>query len=252
MAVTLPYRRTCRQFKNGSYAEGGRANYILHEKFAEDPHHYTRAFLIIQHDFIDLLEYIEQDERNFECYSYRIHALLMRVCIEIEANFTAILRENNYSQRPSNKWNIVDYRNLEITHNLSGFKVLFPHWRGNRLYSVFAPFESWDHNGKPDWYVVGYNQAKHDRHLKFTEANFLRLCNAISGLVAILSAQFYTNALSTGPGLLLLEGGPAPGFEHAIGDYFGVSFPNWPDEKRYDFDWQPLRNQPDPFQSLFP
>jgi hypothetical protein len=39
--------------------------------------------------------------------------------------------------------------------------------------------------------------------------------------------------------------------ESGIGGYFRVRFPaNWPMELRYDFDWQELKSEADPFQNI--
>ena len=39
--------------------------------------------------------------------------------------------------------------------------------------------------------------------------------------------------------------------ESGIGGYFRVRFPsNWPIELRYDFDWQKLKSEQDPFQQI--
>ncbi|TDU64518.1 hypothetical protein EI77_03968 [Prosthecobacter fusiformis] len=104
MGFTRPYKRTCRQFVGGSYAEGGRAEYIQDERYAEVPGHYVRAFLIILKDLQELFDFIEPDDENLACYSYRIHALLLRTCVEVEANCVAILKENGYP-KPEKKTN---------------------------------------------------------------------------------------------------------------------------------------------------
>ena len=93
-----PYRRTCRQLDNGSYAEGGRYRYIEHPKYARDADKYVRAYLILQQDIQSMFEYIEPADQNKETYSFRIHALFMRICIELEANLRAILIENGYKK----------------------------------------------------------------------------------------------------------------------------------------------------------
>ena len=69
MSITRPYRRTCRQFKDGQYFEGGRWGYLLHPKFAQSPEHYVRAFLLIQKDLQELFDYIEPADKNIKCYS---------------------------------------------------------------------------------------------------------------------------------------------------------------------------------------
>lgn len=97
MTITNSYYRTCRQFSDGSYASSGKAKYIERPEFAQDAAHYVRAFLLIQKDLINLFDYIEPSDQNLQTYSFRIHELLLRTCVEVEANFKAILRENGYS-----------------------------------------------------------------------------------------------------------------------------------------------------------
>jgi len=124
---------------NGSYKNNGHWLYLLHPKFASNPQHYIRAFLIIQEDLIKLFEYVEPSDKNLNTISLRIHELLTRVWIEVEANFTAILRENIYSKEIE-KWNLKeDYSLIEYTHRLSSYKVKFPVWRGEK--HTYIPFE---------------------------------------------------------------------------------------------------------------
>src|SRR5262245_53611429 len=86
--------------------------------------------LAIQKDMLELFDFIEPADTNLPCYSYRIHELFMRTCIEIEANFKAILTENGYSR--SGDWNMNDYRKTETSHLLSAYLVKFPVWQGNQ------------------------------------------------------------------------------------------------------------------------
>lgn len=90
MAITRPYKRTCRQFADGQYTEGGRAKYILHPRYARSPEQYVRSFLLLSKDLQEFFDYIEPADVN--CYSYRIHALLLRACVEVEANCKAIIK----------------------------------------------------------------------------------------------------------------------------------------------------------------
>ena len=73
---------------------------------------YIRAFLLIQKDLLELFDYVEPADQNLDCYSYRIHELHMRACIEVEAHCKAILSENNYvnPDKSSEWWNVKDYR----------------------------------------------------------------------------------------------------------------------------------------------
>jgi len=220
--------------------------YPLHPKFAQDPEHYVRAFKLIQKDLFEVFEYVEPADTNLKCYSFRVHEMLMRVCIELEANFKAILVENGYSRLGD--WNRNDYKKIEKSHLLSGYEVRVPNWRG-RMHT-FQPFAAWSPSPSAQttltWYDA-YNNTKHDRHAQFQDANFENLLGAISGLVVVLGAQFYTNDFGSGGAAILMEG-PASDFETAIGDHFLIKFPNWPANEQYDFDWQTLGSDPDPFQ----
>lgn len=245
MSVNRPYRRTCRQFVDGSYTEGGRWGYMLHPKFAESPEHYIRAFLIILKDLQELFEYVEPADKNLACYSYRIHALLLRACVEVEANCKAILKENGYNK--SGDWNINDYKKIEKTHLLSGYEAKVPNWSGTE--ETRLPFSAWSTDDPLPWYQA-YNITKHDRHSEFEKATFEHLIDACCGLLIILSAQFETNDFLPGPTLIACEE-PGDGLESGIGDYFQIKFPsNWPTDLRYDFNWSEIKNETDPFQTI--
>ncbi len=241
MPVDLPYRRTCRQFVDGHYS----GDYIFHPKFAQSPGHYVRAFLILLKDLQELFDYVEPADKNLPCYSYRIHALLLRACVEVEANCKAILRENGYIR--SGDWNMGDYKRIEKTHFLSAYEVKVPNWNGTR--AKWSPFSAWASGNTPPWYQV-YNITKHDRHSEFEQAAFENLVAACCGLLVVLSAQFETNDFSPG-----YVGWGVPGSDDemasGIGGYFLVRFPtNLPYDLRYDFDWQNLKDEPDPFQTI--
>ena len=245
MSVNRPYRRTCRQFVDGSYTEGGRWGYMLHPKFAQSPEHYVRGFLILLKDLQELFDYVEPADKNLDCYSYRIHALLLRACVEVEANCKAILAENGYSR--SGDWNMSDYKKTEKTHLLSAYEVKVPNWSGSR--AIRTPFSAWTSGGALPWYQA-YNTTKHDRHSQFEQATFEHVLDACCGLLVLLSAQFETNDFSPGNTLLAVEGS-GDGMESGIGGYFRVRFPtNFPTALRYEFDWQQLKNDPDPFQTI--
>lgn len=242
MAVNRPYYRTYRQFTDGKYAEGGRARYVDHPSFAQAPEKYVRAFTLLQKDLLELFDYIEPADTNLNCFSYRIHALLVRACIEFESNCKAILRENGYAK---DNMNICDYWKLEKTHLLSKYEVKVPYWTGKK--SIRRPFETWANTHTLLWYSA-YNDSKHDRQEQFQKASFSNLIGACCGTLVILSSQFGTNDFSPGPTLIALEGSN-DGLDDAIGGYFRIKFPNdFPKEMRYDFNWSQLGSENDPFQ----
>jgi hypothetical protein len=245
MSVTKPFKRACRQFMYGGYSKGGCSDYIKHPKYANTPTHYIRPFLLLQKDLQQLFDYIEPADSNKGCYSYRLHELLLRVCVEVEVNFKAILQENIYSKAPR-KWDIADYQKINRSHHLSSYRVLVPYWDGK---TKRAPFMSWNRNQPLKWYQA-YNDVKHNRCANFALASLNNVIDAMCGLVVILSAQFYTYDFSPGPSLILQEG-PNDGTESAIGDYFRVCFPtDWPKYLRYDFIWQDIQQESDPFNKF--
>ncbi len=243
MGLARPYKRTVRQLKDGSYSSSGNSGYLKHPDYASSPEKYIRNFLLIQNDIQKLFEYIEPSDKNKRAYSYRIYELYIRVCIEVEANCKAILRENNYVKKGN--WAMPDYRLIEKTHKLSEYEVLLPRWEGNR-FNHFTPFKNWANDGALQWYAL-HHEVKHDIHSNFSEhANIKNLIEATSGLIVLLSAQFLAEDFSPGPGFLAWEGdGLKDGMESAIGEYFRVKYPTWNVSDRYDFTWAEIKDSSD-------
>lgn len=244
MAIKRPYRRICRQYVNGQYLKDG-WGYIMHPQYAQSPEQYIRAFLLLQKDLQLLFDYVEPSETNLKCYSYRIHELLLRACIEVEANFKAIFVENGFVKHDD--MTMKDYRKIEASHKLSSYEVKIPVWHGSG--SIRTPFAAWKAAKSLSWYSA-YNQTKHNRHEAFSMATFENALDAVCGLLVVLSSQFYDQDFSPSDTLLSV-GGPNDGMESAIGSYFRIKFPtDWPEEQRYDFDWQDLKHEEDPFEKF--
>ena len=249
MPIIRPYHRNYRGIKESFNSGYSNWAYIIHKDYAKEPYLYTRAFLNLQEEIQNLFQYIEPADVNLSTYSYRIQELFIRICIEVEANFKAIFRENIYS-KDSKKWNITDYYKINKTHHLSSYEITFPIWNGYR--NVFRPFEVWSKDyEKLDWYDA-YNKCKHDKYANRSLANFKNLLNAFAGLCMLLSSQFCTMNFSTGD-TVLTEGNVEGYFtgEFAIGGYLLIKFPSdWKDEELYDFNWSDLKNETDIFQKI--
>ena len=135
MSQSKPFHRNYRGFKEGPNSGFSQWAYIVDRAYAASPEHYVRAFLLIQNDLQKLFEYVEPSDVNLDTFSYRIHELFMRTCIEVEANFRAILNENIYTPIsrsgdpiPDSRWNIHNYRIVDHTHHLSSYRVHLPIW----------------------------------------------------------------------------------------------------------------------------
>jgi hypothetical protein len=255
MSINKPFHRNCRGFvpkPNSGYSSWA---FIIDKEYAIAPQHYVRAFLLIQNDLKKIFEFVEPSDCNLQTYSYRIHELLVRTCIEIEANFKAILKENIYNltdkkgnPRDEEYWNINDYRKINKTHHLSSYRVMVTTWNGEN--SIFQPFEAWKLSGKLSWYEA-YNNSKHDRHNKFMQANFINLLNAVSGLLVILSSQFKNVEFSPQDSVMAFEGYDYFEMEEALGGFFRIEFPkDWSEEEKYDFDWSVLEKEKNRFEKI--
>lgn len=251
-----PFPRTCRQFISGSYQQQNKGStyetYMDHPNFAQNPRDQIRAYSLILKDLQELFDYIEPAYQNFNCYSYRIHALLLRTCVEIEANLKVILQENIFSKQYN--WNIKDYEKIEVTHQVSQYKIYVPDLEKNSNGNeIRQPFKKWQNRSSQQrslpWYQA-YNNTKHNRHTKFEEATFEHLIDACCGLLVVLSAQFETKTFSPNAPTLVFGGGNNSSWDDGIGRYFRVKFPDFPQNKRYNFNWQYLEQQPNPFDQI--
>jgi hypothetical protein len=172
----------------------------------------------------------------------------MRTCVEIEANFVAILSEHGYS-KAKDKWSMVDYRRINTTHHLGSYEVQIPGWTGQS--AIRQPFAPWSTpQGGLRWYQT-YNKSKHDRHNHFPSANFQSLIDAMAGLVTLISAQFWKEDNSPGQKTISwisphsYDGND--GMQIAIGDFFKVRFPtDWGEKDLYDFNWTDIEKEPFP------
>jgi hypothetical protein len=249
MSLPRPLRRTCRPFVNGSYTSDGHWRYLIHPRFANDPQHYVRGFLLLQRDLISLFDYIEPADSNLKTYSHRVQQLLMRTCVEIEANFTAVLTEHGYKTKSADL-SMKDYRLTNKSHHLSAYEVRLPGWRGDQ--GIRKPFAAWvSPEGGLKWYQA-YNKSKHDRHNCFHLATFEALVDAIAGLAVLMSAQFHQEDYAPGPKSIAVTGAYSyeadDGMESSVGEFFRVRFPtDWTEAEAYSFDWEQLSHEADPF-----
>ena len=255
MSHNKPFHRIYRSLvshPNSGYSSWA---FIVDKDYAKSPHHYTRAFLLLQKDIINLFEYIEPADINLPIFSYRIHELLMRTCIEIEANFKAILRENIYTPitkkglpRTEELWNIRDYKKINTSHHLDNYFVEFPFWRGKQY--RYQPFFDWQKSDSLSWYKA-YNECKHDRNEKFELANFENLLNSFAGLFVLLSSQFNCEDFIPGGHNLVLQADDYFEGEFGIGGYLKIQFPeNWAESEKYEFDWLILKKEKSRFEKF--
>jgi len=256
VSLSKPFHRNYRAIKPGPQSGYSRWAYIHDRQYANNAEHYVRAFMLIQNDLQSIFEYVEPSDECRTAFSYRIHALLIRACVELEANFKAILEENTVTPPAKRSLNIGDYRKVDATHHLSSYEVMLPIWNGAPL--ILRPFEPWKPaRGPPNpggltlpWYQA-YNASKHDRQDEFKKANLENLITAIAGLLVLISSQFAREDFSAGPTLYSISGYDYHPMEPSIGSLFRIKYPDdWVDAELYDFDWNVLKTQKDRFEKI--
>ena len=259
MSFNKPFHRNYRPIKKGLQSGYSDWAYIIDKNYSKTPEHYTRAFLIIQEDILKLFQFVEPSDTNEKTFSYRIHELLMRTCIEVETNFKAILKENIFTPeyrsgrkagqlRPEKKWNINDFKIINKTHHLDDYSIELPFWKGSE--NIRNPFLEWKTNGELTWYQA-YNSSKHDRLNNFEDANLKNLIDAYSGLCVLLSSQFRHVDFQPGVDNIETSGYCYFGGGFGIGDYLIVDYPDdWNDNEMYDFDWTKLKSESNRFEKV--
>ena len=175
MGIQKPFRRTIRPTPSGSYSEAD--GYCSHPKFAKNQLLFRQPFSLIEKDFKEIFDFIDPSDSNLYAHSSRLMELILRSCIEIEANFRAILEENGYEKIPR-KCNIKDYQKIEKSHRLSEYCVSMKKWRGAP--KQIQPFAHFGEDEVPNWYY-SYNRLKHDRINSAEHAN-LDNCMSAGGL----------------------------------------------------------------------
>ena len=196
--------------------------YIQKPEYAKDGAMFVRSFYHIQEELQYLFKYIEPASGNLNTYSHAIQQLLILVCVEVEANFKAIFKDNKYTSKKEQNWTIYDYSRINVSHHLSGYGVEYQFWDvpGHRFY----PFKAWEGNriAVPGWYQA-YNNVKHDKGALKAYATFGNLLRAFVGLFALVTAQF--------------NRGLPPFFEKGlgIGNYLMVYYPkDWKSDELYN------------------
>lgn len=245
MPLTTPYYRIYRpsSFK-GIFSEDSTFGYNLDGRYIDpkEKSSLLSAAKLILKDYEELMEYVEPCDKNEDTYSHRIYELLLRTCTEVEANLEGILKANGYKKPGKKNLNMTDYRKVNSATMLSSYSVTMHQWRPDR---TVHPFDGWKTpTGSLLWYQA-YNDVKHDRSKNFEKANLENLSNAICGLLCVLSAQLghsLVNVDSQASNLVYCD------TENIIEIVnFSVNLPTFQESEKYGFDWEKLKDLPEPY-----
>lgn len=238
LGILKPFYRITRPVSSCNH------KYILDSRYANDRSMLCRAYILIEDDLKELFEFVEPADANLATYSHRIYELFLRSSTEFETNCKAILYANGYTTK--GMLNIKDYHKIDTITKLSEYEIYINIWGSNR--KLFQPFKDWKNGYILNWYQ-NYNLVKHDRNINFHFASMENLLNAVAGLYAILFAQFNFYALGPYQETEMLCSNDNN--EIYLSDsLFSIKPPIWNDSDHYDFDWDAIKNQNDPFSMV--
>ncbi len=198
------------------------------------------SYELLKKDLRAAFEYIEPDKPNMDTYSHRTYELLLRACTEVEALCKQVFDKNGVDMR--GKTDIRRYSDLEHPMQLSTYEIACYGFTCQD-FQPFAAFANAIRDQRsPEWYRA-YNDAKHNRMSKFDRASLWNAIQAIGAVYTLLVAQY------------------GPRFDRAVhGTVVGVPFmdppdmfstralPHWPNDERYEFDWNSLKGTADAYQ----
>lgn len=197
-----------------------------------------RATKLILRDINDLFFNVEPNDANLSVYSHRLYELLLRISTEFEANCKGILLANNYQSRKSSL-TIEDYFKINKATHLAEYTICINLWQGDH---IWKPFEEWNEGHSLSWYKA-YNEVKHDRYSKFSNANLNNVMQAISALICVLHAQY--GCLIK---LLCDNISDLPQTNQLVVSnlLFTLQTPTFSFDEQYDFNWEQIKTQPNP------
>jgi len=133
-----------------------------------------------------IFQTIEPTNANRTTYGHLVRELLLIACMEVEASWSAVLRENSY---PAGRYNTNDYIKLIEPMLLDGYQLSLKYYPA---FPPFSPFKGWNSAAPTQsllWYDA-YNKTKHDRETQLSCATLENAVTAVGAAVVMFYAQF--------------------------------------------------------------
>ena len=254
MSIGKPYRRITRP--NAYLAE-----YVLDSRYATDRLQLSRAYVNIEKELRNIFNFIEPDEKNLSAFSFELYSLLLRACTEVELNCKLIL-EANGAQPQGRHFTMNDYKKLEVSSKLSKYRVTYKSWRHRTaseeleyVTKEFVPFKNFDATiqQSPDWYAA-YNAVKHNREENLEKASLENCMNAVAGILVLLYSQFGAQCIVTyGMNGMYWQVDREYDLHFDADVIFDITPPlesDWLPDELYDFNWDDLKNDTEPFDKF--
>lgn len=205
----------------------------------------VRAMQLLDVEIQRVFDYVEPTDQNLHCFSHELYALFLRACTEFESNAKGVLSANDY-QPKNDHWTIGDYSKLNKAMKLSEYEVRVLPWHGER--SIVKPFSGWDSGNTLPWYQ-DYNTVTHSRSAKFACASVENTILAVTGVLALLFAQFNMYAFDAhhATGHFVLDDSV---WSHPRSSFAIKTPSSWSPEEEYTFDWSQLHQTENPFDKF--
>ena len=149
-------------------------------------------FIALEEDLEKVARYIEFDEANYETYSLELAHLLLATASEVDVVLKSLCNMLNSTKEHKNMYH---YRTtiMAFIPELSNEEVSIP-----RHGLTLTPLINWSNDKAPYWWE-SYNNVKHHRDEKFSEANLKHTLNAIASL-GLIVLYFYREELANEAG----------------------------------------------------
>lgn len=157
-------------------------------------------FLVLERDFMRVLDFVELAEPNFGTYSNELAKLLLLACSEVDVVAKMLCAQ---TLEPGPMGNIKDYQKCltEAFVGVHGAQVTI-----SRYDLLYTPWAAWEQaETSPIWWKA-HNKVKHGRDANFAKANLDNVANALAALL-ILLRYFYRKDGALEPYPILFECG---------------------------------------------
>lgn len=255
MGLSKPFYRIARP---KAYILG----YVIDNRYASDRLQLSRAYISIEKELRRIFYFVEPAEENKNAFSFEMYSLLLRACTEVELNCKEIMEANGAISQ-GNFFTMKDYKKLEKSSLLSKYSAIYANWRQKNpstnkveyVKKVFQPFANFDLfiNESPDWYQA-YNKVKHNREENLECANLENCMNAVAAILILLYSQF---------GSRCIESYGTNGLAWREIDNYDLNFDadvifeicppdisDWQETELYDFDWEKIKVDSNPFEKF--
>lgn len=134
-------------------------------------------YLMLECDIDNSSRYVEPAGQE-NVYSFEFAKLIILACTEAESVFKAICHEIDETAHVGN---IRDYKSMILGKypKITDAVVVV-----NRLEKSIEPFKGWD-TGSLEWWTA-YNDIKHNRGSKFSEATYINAVTALAALYILI------------------------------------------------------------------